>query len=337
MPRLSYYAATSLPAFLEALYNDVLHAPVDEFSYAFWLTSFLSVLRRIIYKHLSWLVCFFGHALLVAIVAAYEWLLFDSVIAPVFGNSHRTATYILVTITEIIYLKASFTKATYTLCIPILTDDNNEKENCKRCRSRRSERGAHCKIEDRCIDRYDHFCPWIMRAVGKGNYIWYVLVSHVSYAHSTKWHQTPQLTPRTSDNNKQKLQVTTKKQRATNNTSRRHRRNGFYTHTNTQTQTLADFDLVYNPPSVCNIVRSPPLSLLLPPTSPRNHFQIDKLHHSEAIPCQRWHWHTCKARGGSLPLLPRADFADCIAAGVSFNDHIKEPDHLGVQKRPEQV
>jgi hypothetical protein len=41
---------------------------------------------------------------------------------------------------------------------------------CPSCRILRPPRTKHCPIRDRCVDRYDHFCPWLNNAVGAESY-----------------------------------------------------------------------------------------------------------------------------------------------------------------------
>merc|ERR1712032_524977 len=43
------------------------------------------------------------------------------------------------------------------------------KQVCVICRTLRTLRSHHCNEMGRCIDRMDHFCPWIDNAVGRGN------------------------------------------------------------------------------------------------------------------------------------------------------------------------
>lgn len=41
---------------------------------------------------------------------------------------------------------------------------------CETCHIFRPPRASHCSITDTCIERYDHYCPFIGAAIGKGNY-----------------------------------------------------------------------------------------------------------------------------------------------------------------------
>ena len=41
---------------------------------------------------------------------------------------------------------------------------------CRVCNIVRPPRASHCRETDRCIERWDHFCPWVGTAIGKRNY-----------------------------------------------------------------------------------------------------------------------------------------------------------------------
>lgn len=51
----------------------------------------------------------------------------------------------------------------------------NWHQLCVSCRIVRPLRAKHCSVTDRCIEVFDHFCPWVGNAIGKGNRHWFLL------------------------------------------------------------------------------------------------------------------------------------------------------------------
>lgn len=45
----------------------------------------------------------------------------------------------------------------------------NWQQLCVSCKIIRPIRSKHCNFTDRCVEVYDHFCPWVGNAVGKNN------------------------------------------------------------------------------------------------------------------------------------------------------------------------
>lgn len=45
---------------------------------------------------------------------------------------------------------------------------------CPVCGMVRPVRATHCREMDRCIDKWDHYCPWVGTSVGRRNYRWFV-------------------------------------------------------------------------------------------------------------------------------------------------------------------
>ncbi|KXZ47536.1 hypothetical protein GPECTOR_34g695 [Gonium pectorale] len=61
----------------------------------------------------------------------------------------------------------------------------NWQQLCVTCRIVRPLRAKHCSVTNRCIEVFDHFCPWVGNAIGKGNrhlflmFLWVALYAMV--------------------------------------------------------------------------------------------------------------------------------------------------------------
>ncbi|KAJ9511104.1 hypothetical protein QJQ45_013141 [Haematococcus lacustris] len=51
----------------------------------------------------------------------------------------------------------------------------NWHQLCVSCHIVRPLRAKHCSVTDRCIEVFDHYCPWVGNAIGKGNRHWFIL------------------------------------------------------------------------------------------------------------------------------------------------------------------
>lgn len=64
----------------------------------------------------------------------------------------------------------------------------NWQQLCVTCRIVRPLRSKHCAVTGRCIEVFDHYCPWVGNAIGKGNrhyfliFLWVELLAMVSGA-----------------------------------------------------------------------------------------------------------------------------------------------------------
>ena len=64
---------------------------------------------------------------------------------------------------------------------------NSDKPQCKKCNFQKINRSKHCRICDKCIEKFDHHCIWINNCVGAKNfkYFLYFIFIHwvlVTYA-----------------------------------------------------------------------------------------------------------------------------------------------------------
>ena len=50
-----------------------------------------------------------------------------------------------------------------------LTRARARTQLCVTCRIVRPLRAKHCAASDRCIEQFDHFCPWVGNAIGRRN------------------------------------------------------------------------------------------------------------------------------------------------------------------------
>lgn len=45
---------------------------------------------------------------------------------------------------------------------------------CPDCEVIRTTRSRHCSICNRCVERFDHHCPWVNNCVGMGNHAYFM-------------------------------------------------------------------------------------------------------------------------------------------------------------------
>lgn len=56
-----------------------------------------------------------------------------------------------------------------------LLDTFDPNSLCPECEVIRTSRSRHCNICNKCVNRFDHHCPWINNCVGAGNHGWFYL------------------------------------------------------------------------------------------------------------------------------------------------------------------
>ena len=51
-----------------------------------------------------------------------------------------------------------------------LLDSMSPTSLCPDCKLIRTPRSRHCYFCERCVDRFDHHCPWVNNCIGKSNF-----------------------------------------------------------------------------------------------------------------------------------------------------------------------
>jgi hypothetical protein len=46
---------------------------------------------------------------------------------------------------------------------------------CPDCEIVRTPRSRHCGICNRCVERYDHHCPWLNTCIGVNNHAYFMV------------------------------------------------------------------------------------------------------------------------------------------------------------------
>ncbi|KAL3912215.1 MAG: hypothetical protein SGPRY_008411, partial [Prymnesium sp.] len=61
---------------------------------------------------------------------------------------------------------------------------------CDTCHVVRPARASHDRHTDRCVRRFDHYCPFLGNAVGEGNYLWFLLFVVTTFTSSALFNAT---------------------------------------------------------------------------------------------------------------------------------------------------
>ena len=96
----------------------------------------------------------------------YEWLLTTSYILFCFSN----LLCIVVWLSDPGYLKKD-----PKMDFVELLEHLEASSLCPDCEVIRTPRCRHCTLCHRCVDRFDHHCPWVNNCVGKGNFAYFYL------------------------------------------------------------------------------------------------------------------------------------------------------------------
>lgn len=62
-----------------------------------------------------------------------------------------------------------------------LIDKFDATQLCPECQTLRTIRSRHCNVCHRCVERFDHHCPWINNCVGVKNHNWFLLYLTTEY------------------------------------------------------------------------------------------------------------------------------------------------------------
>ena len=59
---------------------------------------------------------------------------------------------------------------------------------CHTCRVRKPLRSKHCKIQRKCVNKFDHFCPFVFNTVSRDNYKYFWVLGAHAVLHTVAYH-----------------------------------------------------------------------------------------------------------------------------------------------------
>ena len=54
---------------------------------------------------------------------------------------------------------------------------------CVACGIQRPPRASHCRETNRCVEKWDHYCPWVGNSIGRRNYHWFLAFVYCTLLH----------------------------------------------------------------------------------------------------------------------------------------------------------
>ena len=126
----------------------------------------LTLLCYFILMFISFGLLWFSSYEILRVSGNYEWLLTTSYILYCFSN----LLCIVVWLSDPGYLKKD-----PKMDFVDLLEHLEANSLCPDCEVIRTPRCRHCTLCHRCVDRFDHHCPWVNNCVGKGNFAYFYL------------------------------------------------------------------------------------------------------------------------------------------------------------------
>ncbi len=99
---------------------------------------------------------------------------------------------IILTILTLIYFFASYLKDPgYLINTKVdflqMLEEFDPTQLCPDCKTVRTARSRHCSICHKCVERFDHHCPWINNCIGIRNhsvFLIYIICQHILLAYT---------------------------------------------------------------------------------------------------------------------------------------------------------